>query len=314
MKAFISYTHKDDHMLQLFHTHLIQLKRENIITTWTDEDILAGGKINDEINISLHDSQIFIALLSPDYIASNYCYEKEMQTALEKEKKGDIIIVPVIVESCDWHNTPFADFKALPKDGKPISTWENKNTAMLDVIQNLRKLLSQSLVNTLPENNFNQIEFTRNYRVKTDFDSIQKLEFLESTFKEVKEFLGRYLEEIAQLDNIKTRILNDSDTNFECLLVNRNKIDTEAQLTLSTKEDSSSSIAIFNRMGFEGQQLFYSISKTKNPLSSRFVLSFDEFHLFWKKMDFYPSDQKEFTSKEIADEIWNELLNNVGIL
>ena len=33
--------------------------------------------------------------------------------------------------------------KALPKDGKAIATWSNENTAMLDVIQNIRKTLSK---------------------------------------------------------------------------------------------------------------------------------------------------------------------------
>jgi hypothetical protein len=80
--------------------------------------------------------------MRPDYLASHYCYEREFEKAMQMQDAGELTIVPVIVEPCDWLNTPFGKFKALPKDGKPISTWENKNTAFLDVTQNLRGCLN----------------------------------------------------------------------------------------------------------------------------------------------------------------------------
>ena len=141
MKAFISYSHKDSSFLERLHTHLTQIKRDGKLTSWTDEMIPAGGAVNDHISNNLETSQIFIALLSPDYIASNYCYEKEFAKAIKMLEKGILIIIPIIVEPCDWLNTPFREFKALPKDGKAITDWSNENTAFLDVIQNLRKLI-----------------------------------------------------------------------------------------------------------------------------------------------------------------------------
>ncbi len=35
---------------------------------------------------ALDSADIFIACASPDYIASNYCYERELNRALEREK------------------------------------------------------------------------------------------------------------------------------------------------------------------------------------------------------------------------------------
>lgn len=82
MKAFISYSHNDSQMLDLLHKHLAQLQRDAIISTWTDREINAGANLEQTISSALGNSQIFIALLSPDYIVSNYCYEKEFTTAL----------------------------------------------------------------------------------------------------------------------------------------------------------------------------------------------------------------------------------------
>src|SRR5687767_13106019 len=172
MNAFLSYSHNDSEDLAMFEKHLSQLKRENKINAWYDGKIGAGGNLEKEISRNLQTSELFIALLSPEYIASNYCYNKEFEKAMEMQKAGELIIVPVILESCDWLNTPFKDFKALPKDGKPIRTWENKNTAYLDVIQNLRKLIENDLssVESSPTIKRNSHVPTRNYRIKKDFD------------------------------------------------------------------------------------------------------------------------------------------------
>src|SRR5690554_2076224 len=128
MNAFISYSHADEAHLTNLEKHLAQVKRDGQLNSWTDHAIKAGGDLNTEISEALNNSDLFIALVSPDYINSGYCYDKEFQRALELHQQKKIKIVPIIVESCDWHATPFSNLKALPKDGKPISTWRNINT------------------------------------------------------------------------------------------------------------------------------------------------------------------------------------------
>lgn len=313
MKAFISYSHQDSEMLTLLHKHLTQLQRDSIISAWTDRDIKAGGKLDQNISSALDNSAIFIALLSPDYLASNYCYEKEFKKALEMQAQG-MLIIPVIVEPCDWLNTPFKDFKALPTDGKPVSTWENKNNAFLDIIQNIRKLVSLPngadipLQITTPQNTVG-----RNYRVQKDFDSIQKIEFTEKTLHEIKDYLTRYIEEIVKLDNIKSRTLMNNNKEFESILVNRNKISTESQLKVSIVEENSSSM--FYRSN--EKQITYSFNGNKmRDLGKTFTLSNDDYHMFWLSNDYSRSSQmaKELSSKEITELIWNEWLESVGIL
>lgn len=244
MNAFISYSHVDEVTLNLFHKHLAQLKRENVINDWTDKNIMPGGKLDQTISYALERSKLFIAMLSPDYIASQYCYEKEFAKALEMQAQGLITIVPVILEPCDWLSTPFKDFKALPKDGKAVNTWENKNNAFLDVIQNLRRLIESSKQTTsTSSSSIHHQDFpARNYRVQKDFDSIEKIEFAEKSLQEVKTYIKRYMEEVIKLDNIKSRILSDNDQEFECILVNRNKIATESHLKVSIGIDNQSTM------------------------------------------------------------------------
>lgn len=312
MKAFISYSHHDAPMLDILHKHLAQLQREGSIQTWEDREIPAGGGWEKQISTALESSQLFLALLSPDYLASHYCYEKEFEKAIQMQEEEKMIIVPIIVEPCDWLNTPLNKFKALPKDGKAISTWENKNTAFLDVTQNLRKLVGSTSAKPIKQQTA-PTPLSRNYRVQKDFDSIEKLEFLEKTFHEIEDLIKRYIDEVIKLENIKVRILAEDENTFGAMLVNRNKIATEAELIITTAFDEQ------NRRGFyqpNEKQIYYSIANKAHPVQKSFNLSFDEYQLFWTENNFYSGHKAniKLSSREIAETIWYEWLSSVGIL
>ncbi|MDD9981589.1 MAG: toll/interleukin-1 receptor domain-containing protein [Gammaproteobacteria bacterium] len=140
MKAFISYAHKDEDALRQLMTHLAILEREGGIEAWFDRRILAGSEIDREIDERLESCELFLALVSPDFLDSDYCYSREMQRALERHEAGETRIIPIIIEPCDWLSTPLGQFKALPKDGRSIAEWDNSNAAYLDVVKELRRI------------------------------------------------------------------------------------------------------------------------------------------------------------------------------
>ena len=142
MEAFISYCHKDEAALGRLHTHLAVLRRDGRIDSWYDREILAGEDLDAEIKHKLESSGIILLLISPDFLASDYCVDEEMRRALERNRAGEARVIPIIVEPCDWASTPLRDLKALPRDGNPISEWANQNKAYLDVVQELRRLLA----------------------------------------------------------------------------------------------------------------------------------------------------------------------------
>ena len=90
MRVFISYSHQDAGALERLHVHLANLKREGRIETWYDREILAGDNLHDEINRELEAADLVLLLVSPDFIASNYCVEREMQRALERHEIGKV--------------------------------------------------------------------------------------------------------------------------------------------------------------------------------------------------------------------------------
>jgi hypothetical protein len=158
------------------------LRRQGAIDAWYDREILAGGSIDSEIDANLADSDIFLALVSPDFLASKYCYEREMAKAIKRHDDGSLRVIPIIVEPCDWTSSPLGALKALPKDGKPISTWANQNVAYVDIVEELRRIVDRPNQKATPPATSNKRE-SRPYRIKHDFDAIDFAEYRENVFK-----------------------------------------------------------------------------------------------------------------------------------
>lgn len=130
---FFSYSHVDEALRNQLEVHLSVLKRQGLISTWHDRRITAGTLVGDAIDTNLNASQVILLLVSSDFIASDYCYEREMARAMERHEKGDARVIPVILRPCDWHDLPFGQLLAAPRDGKAITTWPNIDEAFLDV-------------------------------------------------------------------------------------------------------------------------------------------------------------------------------------
>ena len=141
VKVFLSYSHKDEEYKNELDKHLSVLRRSEKIDTWNDRMLQVGTKLDEDIKKHLREDDIFIFLISADFIASDYCYNIEMQKAIERAKANECVVAPVIVRPCLWQELPIKEFLALPKDGKPISKYDDKDEAYTEVVSAIRKLI-----------------------------------------------------------------------------------------------------------------------------------------------------------------------------
>jgi hypothetical protein len=58
------------------------LKRSGIIGNWHDRQIVAGSELGASIDLALDEADVILLLVSSHFLASDYCYEKEMQRAM----------------------------------------------------------------------------------------------------------------------------------------------------------------------------------------------------------------------------------------
>ena len=142
-KIFCCYAHKDQQFLLELKNHLSPLQRQGLIEITADIDISPGANWENEISQHLNRSQIILLLVSPEFIASPYCYTKEMEQALKRHKQGDVCVIPIIVRSVYWKETPLAELQALPKGAKPIKDWSNRDKAYLNVVEEIRLIVGK---------------------------------------------------------------------------------------------------------------------------------------------------------------------------
>jgi len=138
LTVFISYSHRDEVWRRRLDQHLSTLKHMGIIHSWHDREIVAGddfGAVDRYLNLA----DLILLLISPDFLGSDYCYHKEMTRALERHQRQEAHVIPVIVRPCDWEKAPFSHLQAVPKDGKAITLWANKDQALMDAAKSIRR-------------------------------------------------------------------------------------------------------------------------------------------------------------------------------
>lgn len=141
VSVFYSYSHKDERYRNKLETHLSLLNRKGLISEWHDRKILAGKEVDDEIDRNLAQAQVVLLLVSADFLASDYCYKKEMTLALKRHDQGTATVIPIIVRPVDWKIAPLRKLKALPKDGNAVIEWRPQDKGWADVATGIREVV-----------------------------------------------------------------------------------------------------------------------------------------------------------------------------
>ena len=142
LTVFVSYSHHDEDLRAELVKQLANLQRQGRLQAWYDRVIEAGTDWNHEIERQLRSAQVILLLISPDFIASNFCYEREMQLALERHQQNQACVVPVLLRPTDWDGAPFSHLQVLPQDGWPVTLWENQDLAFFNVVQGIRRVVA----------------------------------------------------------------------------------------------------------------------------------------------------------------------------
>lgn len=205
-KIFFSYSHDDEDLRDQLEVHLAALKRRGVIETWHDRRITAGDDFSGEISENLQDSNVILLLVSPSFVASDYCYDIEMRTALEMHDAGTARVIPVILRYCDWKQTPFGSLRATPRDGKPVRAWPDIDEAFLDVVEDIKK----SLPEPGPAKMARDVGFvggvsgksrprSSNLGITKEFSDRELDQFLDGGIEYIKEYF------LSSLDELKRR-------------------------------------------------------------------------------------------------------------
>ena len=142
VRIFMSYSHHDAAAQAKLNTHLAPWRRDGV-TVWYDENIEPGAGLNVEIVRELRQAHIFVALFSPSYLESHYCWDVEYKRATSRRARRLVRVIAVVVKPCGWRETRAAGFKLLPKDGLPPERWSSSDAAYLNAAQGIGTVIKE---------------------------------------------------------------------------------------------------------------------------------------------------------------------------
>ena len=145
IKLFYCYARKDKPLRDELEIHLSWLKRRYQLTNWHDREILPGEEWEQAIDENFNTAHLILLLISPDFMASDYCFGKEMRRALERHKGGTCRVIPIILRPTYWEDAPFCSIQLLPTNAKPITSWPNPDEAFQDVVTEISRTIKDLL-------------------------------------------------------------------------------------------------------------------------------------------------------------------------
>ena len=233
---FFSYAHRDEDLRNELEIHLAALKRQGIIDAWHDRRIVVGNEVHNEISEHLENADIVLLLVSPYFIASDYCYDVEMISAMQQHDRGEARVIPVILHPCSWQRLPFGKLLATPTDGRPVSKFPNQHDAFLEITESISRAVEElganrdrfrseadknsgdTLQNGSPAEKMQSEEGrarSSNLRIKKQFTDHEKDRFLDETFEYIANYFEESLTELEKRNpEIETRFRRIDSNHF----------------------------------------------------------------------------------------------------
>lgn len=203
-KVFFSYSHADAQHRDRLDKALSMLNRQGLIEAWHDRRIIPGQHIDQTISAELAAADLILLLVSSDFLASEYCYDVEMQRAMQRHDSGEAIVVPIILRPCDWNSAPFGRLNALPTDGKPVTKWTDLDEAFLDITTGIKRAIAVSGETTAPRSAAPSPTVrapharSSNLRIAREFSERDRDDFARNAFEFIARFFENSLDELSR--------------------------------------------------------------------------------------------------------------------
>jgi len=143
VKIYLSYSNKDKQYFDELITHLAGLKKwKGAIKILNHYEITPGNIREDEINKWLSEADLVLFLVSSDFMNSDFIRNIEINKSLKRYFRKKLVITPVLIRPCDFGCLPLSKFQILPENAMPISLWNNRDEAWLEVLLQLKKIVN----------------------------------------------------------------------------------------------------------------------------------------------------------------------------
>jgi len=146
IRIFFSYaaTARNKSLFEKLKVHLSGLRRRSFI----DEQLYSSEKelsnnTEQPIAASIDLANIYVLLISPEFLDSERCYEIEMKRALERWKAKEANLILVLLRPTDLEGTPLQGRSFLPSNGRALSLSSDIDTDLLEIARQIGKVAEE---------------------------------------------------------------------------------------------------------------------------------------------------------------------------
>ena len=149
INTFIVYAREDKEIKNRLLVHLNPLIKSYNLVIWHDDHLQAGQEWKPHIESRLEQTELFLLLVSVDFMNSEFINQVEFKFAIDRHKANKSIVIPIIINYCQWdidfnfgdYNFNLNELQVLPQQGMPIDDWKTPEQAYNNIAAGIRKVL-----------------------------------------------------------------------------------------------------------------------------------------------------------------------------
>jgi hypothetical protein len=141
--VLVIYSEQDETMAKRLITHLTTLVKSGQIGNVIPKVIDNDSNWKYQPSTAIESVHVILLLISADFLASDYCLNSEMGFAMTLHEAGKTRVVPVIISPALWRSHSFGALQPLPRDGKPITLWDDIERALMNVAANVQLICAE---------------------------------------------------------------------------------------------------------------------------------------------------------------------------
>jgi internalin A len=141
LKIYLSYAGEDYNFRRLIAKVLSTYSGQFVILE--DYNLEKGKEITSAespSSVLRNQADVFLLLVSEAYLNSEIILSVELPDIMKKEGDGSAFVIPFILSSCDWKNSQFAAFQAIPEMGMTAYEYKSSEEPIQLVVERLEEI------------------------------------------------------------------------------------------------------------------------------------------------------------------------------
>jgi hypothetical protein len=130
---YICYSSKDAEWRANLEPSLIVLRNKNVLNYSYDRMVDAGKEWDVEVWRKLDEAEIVLCLVGRDFLATPYILREELPIALNRHHNGTARVIPLVVRSCNWADTPLYSLQTATGDTRPLNNRKDIDDAYVRI-------------------------------------------------------------------------------------------------------------------------------------------------------------------------------------